>query len=204
MRIALIAATDLNGVIGKNNSIPWHNPADMALFKQRTWNNIVIMGRKTHESIGKVLPSRFNIVITSDLKKVLSGALAVKSLKEGIWVASHILNKHCSADNIIFLIGGEQVYNAGLDYAEIIYKTTIRTIVPDGDTYFPVIDILTWNRAAEDRLDKGKNLIEAHLTTYVRDVNYSKKKHLTVLNKMFYKGKYFFRKPLVIENYNIF
>jgi|688.fasta_scaffold415025_2 dihydrofolate reductase len=124
--INIIAAVSKNNVIGINNSIPWKIKEDMQMFKKLTTNNTIIMGRKTFESIGKPLPNRNNIVITS---KKIDNITTFNSLKEAI--------ENTSGE--IFLIGGSKIYEEGMNYADKLYITLVNKSI-NGDTYFPFID----------------------------------------------------------------
>jgi dihydrofolate reductase len=127
--INLIVATSKNGTIGKNNKIPWDIPEDLRYFKNRTLGSSIIMGRKTFESIGKPLPKRENIVITSNKNYRKKGVIVVDSLEKAIKKSSHL--------NEIFIIGGERVYEEALnlEVVERIYQTKIHKEIP-GDRFF--------------------------------------------------------------------
>ena len=124
--IQIIAAVADNGVIGKDNAIPWDIPADMARFKALTTGHTVIMGRKTFESIGRILPNRENIIVSATLTAV-EGAKVAHSLQHALQLAS------CDE---IFIIGGAGLYQEALPIAEVLQITQVHA-APDGDTYFP-------------------------------------------------------------------
>ena len=127
--ISIIAAMSLNRAIGKNNRIPWHIPGEQKRFKEITWGHAIIMGRKTHESIGKPLPGRTNIVITRQQKYEAPGCIVVHSLEAAL--------KNCPPNETeAFIIGGEQIFKLALPMADRIYLTTIQQKIP-GDTFFP-------------------------------------------------------------------
>ncbi|RDK90861.1 dihydrofolate reductase [Enterobacillus tribolii] len=134
MMISLIAALASDGVIGMENEMPWHLPADMAWFKQNTLNKPVIMGRRTFDSIGRPLPGRHNIVISgkpgNDERVTWVG-----SIKEAIAAAT-------GADEVM-VIGGGRVYEQFLPLARRLYLTHIDMEV-GGDTYFPSYDPDDW------------------------------------------------------------
>ena len=115
-------------VIGNENSIPWNSPRDMARFKEYTMGNPIIMGRKTHESIGRILPGRKNIIITHQEDYKVPGAVVVNSLDEAL--------SHCQDAHEAFIIGGETIYLQVLDRVERLYLTEIEMVV-SGDTFFP-------------------------------------------------------------------
>lgn len=115
-------------VIGKENSMPWHLPADFAWFKRHTLNKPVLMGRKTFESIGRPLPSRRNIVITQNTSWQAEGVEVVHSINEA-------LQKVSEADEVM-IIGGASIYAACLEKADCLYLTFIDANI-DGDAHFP-------------------------------------------------------------------
>ncbi|MCD6055503.1 MAG: dihydrofolate reductase [Gammaproteobacteria bacterium] len=129
--IALIAAVAKNGVIGKNQQIPWHLPADLRHFKHLTWGKTVIMGRHTFESLGKPLANRNNIVLTRDPHWVADDIQAVKDLKTALSIAKKETDKE-----EIFIIGGSHLYAEALPLASRLYLTHVEATV-EGDTYFP-------------------------------------------------------------------
>lgn len=128
--ISIIAAMSENRAIGKDNKLLWHIPEDLKRFREITKGHPVIMGRKTYESMGRLLPERLNIIITRDKNYSVKKARIVSSLKEGI-------NEAVKEDkNEIFIIGGGQIYSQAIGVADKIYLTIVHTDI-DGDTYFP-------------------------------------------------------------------
>jgi len=127
--LALIAAVARNGVIGKDGALPWHVSEDLKHFKKTTHGHAVIMGRKTHDSIGRPLPKRRNIVVTRQTGTLFPGCEAAHSLDEAIAVAR-------TTDECPFIIGGASLYQESLPLATELHLTTIDEDV-DGDTYFP-------------------------------------------------------------------
>ena len=127
----LIAAVARNRVIGYNGQIPWNIPEDLQHFKELTMGHTVIMGRRTFASIGRPLPGRENIVVTSTLHEI-PGCIIVRSLAEALELASR---------EIVFIIGGEQLYNEALPLAEYLDLTLVDA-EPKGDTFFPKVN---WN-----------------------------------------------------------
>lgn len=126
--ICIIVATDKKGVIGKEGGIPWYLPAELGYFKRTTMGYPIIMGRKTHESIGRTLPGRENIVITSDPSyQAAEGSIVVSSLDEAIVQAGDTEQ--------VFIIGGESIYNQALPAAEKLYLTKVDADLP-GDKFF--------------------------------------------------------------------
>lgn len=133
--IALIVAMDNNRTIGLNESLPWNIPEDLTLFKEITTNNIVIMGRKTFSSIGKALPNRINIVLSSDKNFKHKDVFVFSSLKE----IDNFINKNYK-NKKVFIIGGESIYNIFLDKATELHISLVHQNY-FGDTFFPNIDL---------------------------------------------------------------
>ena len=128
MIISMIAAMASDRVIGDDNQMPWHLPADLQHFKRVTMNKPVVMGRKTFESIGRPLPGRRNIVITRNTSYQAEGIEVVSSPEEAL----NILK----GTEEVMIIGGGNIYNQFLPLAERLYLTFIDLAVP-GDTQFP-------------------------------------------------------------------
>lgn len=145
--INLIVATSLNGVIGKNNKILWNIPDDLRYFKNKTLGSSIIMGRKTFESIGKPLPKRENIVITSNKNYRKKGVIVVDSLEKAIRKCNHL--------NEIFIIGGQKVYEEALDLkvVEKIYQTLINKEIPGDRVFYPPKEFKLISRV--DKTDKN-------------------------------------------------
>lgn len=141
MKISLIAAMAHDRVIGKNNLMPWHMPADLKHFKAITINKPVIMGRNTFMSIGKALPNRQNIVVTRDLNYQATGCEIAHSLEEAIRMAG--------TQEEVMIIGGAQLYQCALPQATHMYLTLIDSPIA-GDTYFPVWDPAVWDEVERE------------------------------------------------------
>lgn len=127
--ISLIVAHDPNRVIGFENKMPWHIPGDLAYFKKMTMGKAMVMGRKTFESIGRVLPGRKNIIVTRNPNYHVKDAEVVTDLVEAIELAS-------AHHDEVMVIGGEQIFRTILPKADRLYITLIQQTF-DGDTYFP-------------------------------------------------------------------
>ncbi|WP_019414358.1 dihydrofolate reductase [Paenisporosarcina sp. TG20] len=127
--ISLIVAHDLNRVIGMNNKLPWHIPNELAYFKEKTMGKAIVMGRNTFESIGRSLPGRLNIVVTRNPSYEFEGVTVVNSLEQAIEKARNYHEE-------VMVIGGEQIFNKVLPYADLMYITLIKQQF-EGDTYFP-------------------------------------------------------------------
>ena len=135
MSLSLIVAMTKNRVIGKDNQMPWHLPADLAWFRQNTTGKPVIMGRKTFESIGRPLPKRTNIVLSRQPFEH-DGVIWKDSLESAV--------DFVRDSKEIMLIGGGQLFNEYLSKADRLYLTEIQTEL-DGDTFFPSINWDEWH-----------------------------------------------------------
>ena len=140
-RVNLIVARARNGVIGRDNAMPWKIPGEQAYFKRVTMGHPIIMGRRTWQSIGRALPGRRNIVVSRDTSFVASGAEVVGSFDEA-------LSRTQDATEV-FVIGGAQLYAAALPRADRLLITEIDQAF-EGDTTFPSPDPAHWREAARD------------------------------------------------------
>ncbi|NNN79132.1 type 3 dihydrofolate reductase [Vibrio sp. 11-4(1)] len=159
MIISMIAAMAYNRIIGKDNQIPWHLPADFAWFKRCTMGKPVVMGRKTYESIGRPLPGRLNIVISRDETLKIEGVTTVTSIEQALDVAGDVEE--------VMIIGGGAIYAACLPMANKLYVTHIEAAI-DGDTQFP---------------DWGDQFKETYSETYQADEKNAYNMRFTVLEK---------------------
>jgi len=135
MTTALIVAMTQGRVIGKDNSMPWHLSEDLKLFKETTSGNIIAMGRKTYESIGRPLPNRENFVISRSAKDI-AGCRVFSSVQECLEAAKDYNKK-------LFFIGGGQIYAEVLDIVDELHLSFV-TKEYEGDTYFPEINFADW------------------------------------------------------------
>ena len=135
MRISFIVAMDLDGVIGQDGALPWRLPNDMKHFKRVTMGKPVIMGRKTHEAIGRPLPGRRNIVLTRDDGYLAEGCEVVHTVDEALRVAGDVEE--------VMVAGGASVYHELMDRCDRIYRTTVEDRFT-GDVYFPDFDPKEW------------------------------------------------------------
>ena len=135
MTLAIIVATDLNGLIGKDNDLPWRLSADLRYFRQITMGKPIIMGRRTHESIGRPLPGRENIIITSDQGYQAEGCTVMHSLQSAL--------QHCEQYQEVMIMGGASLYQQCLPLADKIYLTQVDAEL-SGDTWFPEWDKTQW------------------------------------------------------------
>lgn len=138
MNITLIAAIGKNNELGASGDLIWKLKEDIQFFRKMTLNHIVVMGRKTFESLPKVLPDRKNIVLSNS--KINNNKIEVyKSVKE-------FLTKYENYDEEIFIIGGATIYNQFIDLATKLYLTEIDEVKTSADVYFPKFDLNDWNR----------------------------------------------------------
>lgn len=144
--LCLIAALAQNRVIGCNNQLPWHLPADLKHFKALTLGKPIIMGRKTWDSLGRPLPGRLNLVVSRQAGLQLPGAEVFLSLEAAI-VRAEQWAKAQGVDELM-LIGGAQLYEQGLALAKRLYLTRVG-LSPEGDAWFPEFDPADWRLAAE-------------------------------------------------------
>ncbi len=142
MSLTLIAALDLDNGIGKENRLLWHLPDDFQHFKHLTMGHCVIMGRKTLESLPKLLPKRTHIVLSRDKNYQREHCIMVSSIQEAIAVA-HEQDEHS------FVIGGGEVYKLALPYATTLELTRVQAHF-QADTFFPEIDLQVWQLVRQD------------------------------------------------------
>jgi dihydrofolate reductase len=136
LKRSLVVAVARNGVIGRDNALPWRLPADLAHFKKVTMGHPVVMGRRTYESIGRPLPGRQNIVVTHNRGYSAPGCTVVGSLEEA-WRAAG------DADEVS-IIGGTTLFEETLPTADVIHFTEVQADV-EGDTFFPRFDRSEWH-----------------------------------------------------------
>jgi len=141
--ISIIVAIAKNRVIGKGNELPWSLPVDLNYFRTKTKGHPVIMGAKTHLSIGRLLPGRKNIVLSDDPNfQPIEGAIIVKSFEEAFEAAKD--------SDEAFIIGGANVYKQGLNYADRLYITEVQSDV-EGDILFPQFDKSQWKEILREK-----------------------------------------------------
>ena len=136
MPVTLLAAVARNGVIGVDGGLPWHLPDELALFKELTLGHVLVMGRRTFESVGRPLPGRTTIVVTRRPDWEAEGVLRAGSVGEALALAREV-------DAEVFVVGGAQVYAAALPAADRLALTFVDAD-PEGDTRFPEIDWSQW------------------------------------------------------------
>ena len=135
--LAIVVAAAENNVIGKDNDLIWHLPADLKHFKSLTMGHPMIMGRKTFEAIGKPLPGRTSIIITSQKDYQAEGCVVVHSLEEAI-----AKGRELDAEQVS-IVGGANVYKQALPLTDILYLTRVHASF-EGDVYFPELPDDTW------------------------------------------------------------
>jgi len=141
----IIVAMTQDHVIGNDNSIPWHISDDLKNFKRITSGNVVIMGRKTFESIGRPLPNRHNLIVSKTLPSV-EGCEVFNDLKGAVERATEF-------DKKIFFIGGAEIYKEALEIASYMYISWVSGDI-EGDTMFPVFDERQWQPVEEEEFEK--------------------------------------------------
>lgn len=159
--ITIIAAIANNNVLGKDNQLIWHIPADLKRFKKETSGHHIIMGRKTYESLGRPLPNRVNVVISRNMNyPTPTGCVVVDSLEKALEIAKNDANP--------FIIGGAQIYAEAMNIADKLDLTHVHHDF-DGDVFFPLIDSDIWEETSrEDFEADGPNSLNYSFVTYER------------------------------------
>jgi dihydrofolate reductase len=159
-RVSLIVAMAKNRVIGRDNTLPWHLPADLKHFKALTMGHHMIMGRKTYESIGKPLPGRTSVVVTHNANYSVPGVIVANSLEAAIAA--------CGDDEEVFVTGGAELYRQAIKFADRIYLTEIDANIT-GDAHFTELDRKLWLETERvSRAPDEKNLYSYHFVVYDR------------------------------------
>jgi dihydrofolate reductase len=143
MVVSLVVAVAENGVIGRENALPWHLPDDLRHFKRMTIGRPVIMGRKTFESIGRPLPKRMNIVVSRNKDFTADGVTVAHSLREALDLATRP-----SGNGEVAVIGGAALFAEALPLADRLYLTEVHDS-PEGDVFFPEFDRSAWETVDE-------------------------------------------------------
>ncbi|MEY3855490.1 MAG: Dihydrofolate reductase [Bacteroidota bacterium] len=158
--IKILVACDENRVIGKDNQLIWHLPADLKRFKSLTTGHVILMGRKTYESIGKPLPNRTTIVITRQVDFQAEGTITAHSVEEAILKAKSLTRED------IFIVGGAEIYSLSLALADQLLVTQLHDIF-EGDAFFPEISADTWEIVDRERgVTDEKNPFQYSYITY--------------------------------------
>jgi dihydrofolate reductase len=163
--ISIIVAVDENNVIGKDNALIWHLPADMKFFKDKTIGHCIITGRKNYESIPlkfRPLPNRTNLVITRQKEYDAPGAIVVSSVEEALNKAKQ------TNDDEIFIIGGAEIFRQSMHLTDRLYITKIyHSFV--GDVYFPTLNLNEWQEISRTKgIVDEKNSYPHDFITYER------------------------------------
>jgi dihydrofolate reductase len=153
--ISLIAAIGRNRVIGAGADIPWHLPADQQRFKRLTMGRPLVMGRKTHESIGRPLPGRRNIVVSRRAGHLAPGCEVARSFEQALAMAG---------DGEVFVIGGAELYQAALPVADRLYLTFVE-LAPEGNVLFPAYNPADWEEI--ERMEGSIDERNVHAHTFV-------------------------------------
>lgn len=156
MKISIVVAMAANRVIGRDNQLPWHLPADLQHFKQTTMGKPILMGRKTWESIGRPLPGRTNIVITRDENYEAPGCVVVHSIEAALQTAEQ--------QDEVMIIGGAEFYRQVLPRTDRIYLTRINEDF-EGDTLFPELDSSEWQEV--ERVDCDADEKNPHSYSFI-------------------------------------
>lgn len=136
IKLVHVVAMSQNRAIGKDNQLLWHIPDDLQHFKRITQGGVIVMGRKTFESLPRLLPNRTHIVITRQPIKY-EGAVMAHSLQDAILLAKAYA--HAKQQNKIFIIGGGEIYHQSLEMADVLEITEVDTVI-EGDAFYPDID----------------------------------------------------------------
>ena len=167
MIVSAIVAAAHNGVIGKDNEIPWHLPKDFAYFKKTTLHHHIIMGRNSYESIGRPLPNRTNIIITRNPFYIVSGCIVVHTIEEALKLAEN------NGEDEAFIIGGGEIFKQSMNLLDKLYLTEVDLDTQMGDVsangaqqsegyvFFPKMNPKEWRLLSEDKhLKDEKNAVD--------------------------------------------
>ncbi|HMK13509.1 MAG TPA: dihydrofolate reductase [Burkholderiales bacterium] len=158
--ISIIAAMARNRVIGKGNRIPWRLPGEQQIFKKVTMGHHMVMGRKTYESLNRLLPGRTTVIVTRNPNYKVAGAIVVNTLQQAI--------SACGSDEEVFIIGGAHLFELALPLADRIYLTTVQAEIA-GDTIMPDFDLTGWKEISRQEFKAdGKNPYDYHFSIYQR------------------------------------
>lgn len=152
-QLSLIVAMAKNRVIGADNKIPWHLPNELKLFKSLTMGHHIIMGRKTYESIGRLLPGRTSVIVTRQREYTVDGAVIAHTLAEAI--------DTCRDDSECFVIGGAELFREALPIADRLYLTVVDA-EPTGDTLMPELDLDAWREVRSENFPADEKHAHAY------------------------------------------
>jgi len=160
MKVAIIVAMDKQGLIGRNNDLPWKLSADLKYFRRVTMGKPLVMGRNTHESIGRPLPGRKNIIVTSNANYHVDGCTVVSSLDQALLA--------CDDAEEVMVMGGASLYEQLLPQADRVYLTHVNAEL-EGDTWFPQWNKDQWQEISrEDHQADEKNQYPYSFVVYDR------------------------------------
>ncbi len=163
MKLAIIVATDQQGLIGENNDLPWRLSADLQYFRRVTMAKPLIMGRNTHESIGRPLPGRKNIIVTKNKSFHADGCTVVNSIDDALLA--------CEDVDEVMVMGGASLYEQLLPIADKLYLTQVHASLA-GDTWFPAWNKEEWSEISrEDYQADGKNEYDYSFIVYEKIKN---------------------------------
>jgi dihydrofolate reductase len=160
--ISIVVAISENGVIGRDNGLPWRLSSDLKRFKAITMGKPIVMGRRTWGSIGQPLPGRVNIVVTRDPDFTAEGIEVARSVEEALAIARKRAEE-AGADEIC-IIGGGDIYRQTLPLTDRLHLTEVMGRI-EGDTHFPPIDPADWRKVSVEELPAGEK--DSHATRYV-------------------------------------
>ena len=159
--LALVVAVAENGVIGRDGDMPWRLSNDLQRFKKLTLGHHLIMGRKTFESIGRLLPGRTTVIITRQPGYEVDGASIVHSLDQALLAAA--------GDDCPFVVGGAEIYRLALPWINHMHVTHVHTVIDDGDTFFPYVNYSAWHVSSDSKTDVDeKNQFETTYRHYLK------------------------------------
>ena len=163
MIISSIVAVSNNHAIGVDNDLPWHMPADLKYFKEKTIGHHVLMGRKSFDSVGRPLPGRTNIVVTRNKEWNNSSVIVVHSIPDGILVAQN------AGVEELFILGGSNIYFQTQELWDKLYLTKINTEISNATAFFPELDMEKWKLSREEphKADE-KNAFDYNFCLYER------------------------------------
>jgi dihydrofolate reductase len=159
-RISIIVAYAANRVIGSDGKMPWHLSDDLKRFKVLTMGHTIVMGRKTWESIGRLLPGRRHVIISRHPGYTVPGATVVASLGDAIAA--------CADESDVFVIGGGEIYRLALPLSDRIYATEIDGSF-EGDTFFPPLDRALWKETRRESRHAENTSMRYSYVTFDRD-----------------------------------
>ena len=154
-QLSIIVAVANHNVIGINNTLPWHLPEDLKRFKALTMGHHIVMGRKTYESLGRLLPGRTSVIVTRNKDYQVEGAVIVHSIAQAIAA--------CADDDELFLIGGAELYQQGFMLADKLYITEVHADFA-GDAFLADVDLALWDEVSRESHQAENGLAYSYVT----------------------------------------